>query len=38
MMDDDRDIINRINRTEDYTCFSEEQIMFKDDTMYMLVY
>ena len=38
MMSDDKDIMNRTNRREDYTCFSEEQIMFKDDTMYMLVY
>ena len=38
IMSDDRDIINKTNRTEDYTCFSEEQVMFKDDIMYLLVY
>ena len=38
MMSDDKDMMNRTNKNQDYTCFLEEQIIFKDDTMYMLVY
>ena len=34
-----KDIMNRTDsRNKDYTCFSKEQMIFKDDTMYMLVY
>ena len=39
IMNNDKDMMSRVNnRNKDYTCFLEEQIMFKDDTMYMLVY
>ena len=38
MMSDDKDMMNRTNKNQDYTCFLEEQIIFKDNTMYMLVY
>lgn len=36
--ENNREVINMRNKDQDYKCFSEEQIMFKDDTMYMIVY
>ena len=37
LMEDDRESMYN-NRDIDYDCFSDEQIKFKDDTIYMIVY
>lgn len=37
-MENDNEMMHRNTRTQDYTCFSEEQIILKDNTLYMLVY
>ena len=37
-MENDNEMMHKNASTQDYTCFSEEQIILKDDTVYMIVY